>query len=145
MSDRVFLTMDDLETAVPVNAAFEGEGYQTTLVSSQDDVAEVFRGASPDVVILTGALREHRSRSLVQLARNASVSTLGLVEVTHVDPAQVARDLGLTGWMVKPADPRDVVAAASRLIARRRLQEHTGILGESAPIQEVLVKIEQMA
>jgi DNA-binding NtrC family response regulator len=32
-----------------------------------------------------------------------------------------------------------------RLIERRRLQQRTGILGESAPIQEVLVKIEQMA
>jgi DNA-binding NtrC family response regulator len=145
MTDRALLTMDDLETAVPVNAAFEGEGYHTVLVSSQDDLAEVFRGADADVVILTGGLREHRSRLLVQLARNTSVSTLGLVEGTHADPAQVARDLGLTAWMLKPADPRDVVAAASRLVARRRLQEHTGILGESAPIQEVLVKIEQMA
>ena len=145
MSDRVLLTMDDLETAVPVNAAFEAEGYQTALVSSQDDVVDVFRGAQADVAILTGGLREHRSRVLVDLARSASVSTLGLVERTLADPAQVARDLGLTAWMVKPADPRDVIAAASRLIARRRLQEHTGILGESAAIQEVLVKIEQMA
>jgi len=145
MTDRVLLTMDDLETAVPVNAAFEGDGYHTILVSSQDDVSEVFRGAAADVVILTGGLREHRSRLLVQHARNASVSTLGLVEATDTDPAQTARDLGLTAWMQKATDPRDVVAAASRLIARRRLQEHTGILGESSAIQEVLVKIEQMA
>jgi DNA-binding NtrC family response regulator len=37
------------------------------------------------------------------------------------------------------------VATARRLIERRRLQERTGIVGESAAIQEVLVKIEQMA
>jgi len=145
MSDRVLLTMDDLETAVPLNAAFEGAGFQTVLVSSQDDVAEVFRGADADVVIVTGGLREQRSRMLVRLSRDASVSTLGLVERTLADPAQVARELGLTAWRVKPADPHDVVAAASRLIARRRLQQHTGILGESPAIQEVLVKIEQMA
>ena len=145
MSDRILLTMDDLETAVPVNAAFEDAGYRTTLVSSQDDVRRVFRDASPDVVILTGALGEQRTRLLVQLAREVPISTLGLVESTHTDPAQVARDLGLTAWMRKPVESEDAVAAVSRLVARRRLQEHTGILGESAAIQEVLVKIEQMA
>jgi DNA-binding NtrC family response regulator len=47
--------------------------------------------------------------------------------------------------MRKPVDPADVLAAAGRLVARRRLQERTGILGDSPAIQEVLVKIEQMA
>jgi DNA-binding NtrC family response regulator len=145
MSERALLTMDDLETAVPVNAAFESAGYDTALVSSQDDARRVFADTHPDVVILTGGLREPRSRLLVQLARQVPISTLGLVEATNADPAQVAREVGLTAWMAKPADPRDVVAAASRLVARRRLQEHTGIIGESAAIQEVLVKIEQMA
>src|SRR2546426_1921633 len=32
-----------------------------------------------------------------------------------------------------------------RLIERRKLQQRTGIIGESPAIQEVLVKIEQMA
>src|SRR2546426_302131 len=38
-----------------------------------------------------------------------------------------------------------VNATARRFIERRRLQQRTGILGDSAAIQEVLVKIEQMA
>ncbi len=46
---------------------------------------------------------------------------------------------------MKPVRPDEVVATARRLIERRRLQERTGIIGESAAIQEVLVKIEQMA
>jgi transcriptional regulator with PAS, ATPase and Fis domain len=47
--------------------------------------------------------------------------------------------------MTKPVAPDDVVATARRLIDRRHLQERTGIVGESDSIQEVLVKIEQMA
>ena len=47
--------------------------------------------------------------------------------------------------MTKPLRPDDVVAFARRLIDRRRLQERTGIVGESAAIQEVLVRTEQMA
>jgi DNA-binding NtrC family response regulator len=46
---------------------------------------------------------------------------------------------------MKPARADEIVETARRLIERRRLQERTGIIGESAAIQEVLVKIEQMA
>jgi len=53
--------------------------------------------------------------------------------------------LRATEGMTKPVPPDDAVATARRLIDRRHLQERTGIVGESAPIQEVLVKIEQMA
>jgi DNA-binding NtrC family response regulator len=137
--------MDDLEVAVTTNAAFEAAGYATTLVSSQDDVRGIVLRAGPDVVVLTGALHERPAAALVQLAREQSIPTLALIERTDPDPQQAARDLGVTGSVVKPVDPADVVAAAGRLIARRRLQERTGIIGDSAAIQEVLVKIEQMA
>src|SRR5207247_9400442 len=71
--------------------------------------------------------------------------TLVRVEATDEEPNQIGRELGLTGWLVKPVDPAEVTATVRRLIDRRRLQQRTGILGESAAIQEVLVKIEQMA
>src|SRR5213080_3050687 len=79
------------------------------------------------------------------LARDRSISTLGLVESTEPDAKGLARRLGLTGYLTKPADPAEVTATVRRLIERRRLQARTGILGESPAIQEVLVKIEQMA
>src|SRR5205085_3422069 len=78
-------------------------------------------------------------------AHEHAVATLGLVEPTDEDPSEIAGKLGLTAWLVKPADPAEVTATVRRLIERRRLQQRTGILGESSPIQEVLVKIEQMA
>src|SRR6267143_5147957 len=145
MTDRVLLTMDDLETAVRANAAFEKDGLVTTMVSSLDDVRAVLQSAEADVVILTGAVHERPAAELISLARERSISTLGLLEPTESDPRATAQRLGLTAWAVKPVDPADVVARARRLIERRRLQERTGIIGESPAIQEVLVKIEQMA
>ncbi len=145
MPDRALITMDDLETAVPTNAAFENADFETVMVSSMDDVRGIMRAGPPDVVILTGGLREHRAAQLIALARDASISTVGLEEPGDRDPLELARRLGLTAWMPKPADPRDIVAAARRLIERRRLQERTGIIGESPAIHEVLIKIEQIA
>src|SRR5882724_4707338 len=145
MADRVLITTDDLEQAVRVNASLEQAGFDTAMVSSLDDVRQSVRGRQPDAIILTGGLHESTAQRLLAAAREHAVSTLGLVEATDEDPNQIGRELGLTDWLVKPADPAEVTATVRRLIERRRLQQRTGILGESAAIQEVLVKIEQMA
>src|SRR2546422_3973948 len=147
MPDRVLITTDDLEQAVRVNAALEHAGFDTAMVSSLDDVRQAVRGRlpPPDAVVLTGGLHESTAQRLLAAAREHAVSTLGLVEATDDDPNQIGRELGLTAWLVKPVDAGEVTATVRRLIDRRRLQQRTGILGESAAIQEVLVKIEQMA
>src|SRR2546427_3792996 len=152
MSDRVLITTDDLEQAVRVNAALEQAGFDTAMVSSLDDVRQAVRtpeqGAGsrePDAIVLTGGLHETTGQRLVAAAHEHGVPTLGLVEATDEAAETVAQELGLTDWLVKPADPAEVTATVRRLIERRRLQQRTGILGESAPIQEVLVKTEQIA
>jgi len=145
MPDRVLITTDDLEHAVRVNAALEQAGFDTAMVSSLDDVRQSVRGREPAAIVLSGGLHESTAQRLLAAAREHAISTLGLVEATDEDPNQIGRELGLTGWLVKPADPLEVTATVRRLIERRRLQQRTGILGESAAIQEVLVKIEQMA
>jgi DNA-binding NtrC family response regulator len=145
MADRVLITTDDLEQAVRVNASLEQAGLDTAMVSSLDDVRQSVRGRQPDAIILTGGLHESTAQRLLAAAREHAVSTLGLVEATDDDPSQIGRELGLTAWLVKPVEPGEVAATVRRLVDRRRLQQRTGILGESAPIQEVLVKIEQMA
>ena len=145
MADRVLITTDDLEQAVRVNAGLEQAGYDTAMVSSLDDVRAAVRSREPDAMVLTGGLHESTAQRLLAAAREHAVSTLGLVEPTDADPTQVGRELGLTGWLKKPVDPGEVTATVRRLIERRRLQQRTGILGESPAIQEVLVKIEQMA
>jgi DNA-binding NtrC family response regulator len=145
MPDRVLITTDDLEQAVRINAHLEQSGFDTAMVSSLDDVRQAVRGRQPDTIVLTGGLHETSAQRLLAAAREHAVSTLGLVEATDEDPKKIGRALGLTAWLVKPTDPAEVTATVRRLIERRKLQQRTGILGESSAIQEVLVKIEQIA
>jgi DNA-binding NtrC family response regulator len=145
MTDRVLVTADDLEHAVRVNAQLEAAGFATGLVTSFDDARDAVRTREPDCLVVTGALHEAGTARLLFAARDRAVSTLGLVEATEPDPKQLAADLGLTAYLEKPADAGEVARVVRRLIDRRRLQQRTGIIGESPAIQEVLVKIEQMA
>ncbi len=146
MPDRILVTQDDLEHAVRANAALEAAGFHTTLTASLDEARQALRREPPpDCVVVTGGLHETGAAQLLALARERSISTLGLVEQTEPDAKGLARRLGLTGYLEKPADPAEVTATVRRLIERRKLQQRTGIIGESPAIQEVLVKIEQMA
>jgi DNA-binding NtrC family response regulator len=144
--DRILITTDDLEHAVRINAGVEAAGFHTTLASTLDEARQALRrDPPPDCLVVTGGLHESGAAQLLTLARDRSVSTLGLVEATEPDAKGLARRLGLTGYLEKPADPAEVSATVRRLIERRKLQQRTGIIGESPAIQEVLVKIEQMA
>ena len=145
MSAQVIITMDDLEVAVPLNAALEGERFTTAMVSAMDDPRAALRRNKPDLVVLTGAVHEPPALELVALAKDQEVFTLALLEPT--DDAQSDRvvSIGPTLAMEKPVKTDEVVQTVRRLIDRHRLQQHTGISGQSAGVQEVLVKIEQMA
>ena len=145
MPSQVLITMDDLEVAVPLNAALEAAGLRTAMFSSLDDASGAIRRERPDLVILTGAVHETPARHLAALARDSEVSTLALLEPTDSERTDRVERLGVTEVLTKPVTPDDVVATAQRLLARRGLQERTGIAGESEAVQEVLVRIEQMA
>ena len=145
MAHRVVLTMDDLEAAVRLNAAFESAGFETAMVSALDDVKTAVLREDPDLLLLTGGLHEPAAGRLLQLVRDGRVASLGLLEPTDADAANAAYRMGLTAAVVKPVDAQEMVALGRRLIERKQLQERTGILGDHPAIQEVLIKIEQMA
>src|SRR5712692_2119691 len=145
MADRLVITTEDLEQAVRLNAHLEAVGFATELATSLDEVRAAVRAREPDCLIVTGGLHEPTGARVVAIARDRAISTLGLVEATEPDAKGLARDLGLTAFLSKPADPVEVAGTVRRLIERRKLQQRTGIIGESPAIQALLVKIEQMA
>jgi DNA-binding NtrC family response regulator len=145
MPSQVLLTMADLETAVPLNAALEAAGFTTALVGPLDDAPAAMRREQPDLLILTGAVHEPPALQLARMARESEMYTLALLEPTDSERGERLARLGATAVLSKPVKPDDAVATARRLIERRRLQRHTGIAGQSPAIHEVLVKIEQMA
>src|SRR5918995_558768 len=145
MASQILITMDDLETAVRLNAALEAAQFSTTMFSSLDDARGTVRRENPDLVILTGSVHEPHAQQLAALARDSEISTLALLEPTDSERTERMERLHPTEVMLKPVAPEDGVATARRLIERRHLQERTGISGQSPGVHEVLVKIEQMA
>src|SRR5256885_17041266 len=145
MTDRIVTPQADREPAARATGQLEGEGSATPLTASLEEARSALKRYEPEAIVLTGGLHEGAAQQMLALPRDCAVSRRGLVELTEPDPKAIARTLGLTGWLRKPSDAGEVVATVKRLIERRRLQQRTGIIGESPAIQEVLVKIEQFA
>jgi len=145
MSAQVVITLADLETAIPLDTALEAAGIPVELVASADEGRVALQREEPLVLVLTGAVHEPVYRHLAERARDQEVAVLALLEPTDTERAERSARLGATEVLIKPVGTDELVGVVERLRERRELQRRTGIIGDSAPIQEVLVKIEQMA
>src|SRR5437867_3765388 len=142
----VIITLHDVEPAVRLNAELEREGVKTEMVSPLDDIRGVIRRVRPEAVIATGELTDPLVESVVKEQLWAGVPSIGL-HPQGADAGAIARlrAVGYVELHQKPVDPADLAAAVKRMLERQRLQRETGLIGESAALREVLVKIEQMA
>jgi len=140
MADTVLITTHDLEPAVHLRDHFVREGYAVELLTSTERVADI---DNPALLILTGGLQEKRARRLLREARAADrLPVLGLASGRGELQALHGH---FTELFLKPVDPAEVVLVGRRLIERRRLQQITGIIGETAAIQEALERVVQIA
>ena len=141
----VAILMTDVEPAVRLNAALEAQGVETVTVSPMDDVRGDLRRARPTVLVLTGALLDPANTALVRHLLWDNVAVIGFTDVTDPLMLERLRDVGYAETWPKPVVIDDVVDSIRRRLDRHRLAEATGLVGESAAVREVLVKVEQIA
>jgi DNA-binding NtrC family response regulator len=141
----VLITLHDVEPAVRLNAQLERDGVKTEMVSPLDDIRGAIQRARPDVIVVTGELRDRLIESIVQEQLWAGVPTIGLSDTDDERVRERLRTVGYVELHLKPVDAGDLAALVKRRLHRRRLQRETGLIGESDALSEVLVKIEQMA
>ncbi|HCT58451.1 MAG TPA: sigma-54-dependent Fis family transcriptional regulator [Gemmatimonas aurantiaca] len=141
----VAILLTDVEPAVRLNAALEAEGIETVTISPMDDVRGEMRRARPTVVVLTGALLDGANIALVRQLLWDNVPVLGFTDVSDPTLRDRLREIGYAETWSKPVRIDEVVDAVRRRLERQRLAELTGLVGESAGIREVLVKVEQIA
>ncbi|HEY5220020.1 MAG TPA: sigma-54 dependent transcriptional regulator, partial [Gemmatimonadaceae bacterium] len=141
----VLITLNDVEPAVRINAELERDGVNTAVVSPLDDMRGTIKKTKPDVIVFSGDLMDPQTLAVARDQLWAGVASIGLTTVA--DPSQLdrLRAAGFVELYQKPVDVTEVVSGVKRVLERRRLQTETGLVGESEPLREVLVKVQQMA
>ncbi len=141
MDGTVLITTHALERAGSLRELFRGAGYEVRLVTVVEDLDNV---EVPVLLILTGSLDAPAARVLSARARELRLPVFGIFD----DPDSwrgPARQLGLAESFVPPTDLHEVLLLGRRLIERRRLQEVTGIVGETDRMREALERVVQIA
>jgi DNA-binding NtrC family response regulator len=142
---KILLTLQDVEPAVRLNALLEQEGVDTALVSPLDDIRAALKREKPDIIVFTGDLADPSTVAVVKGQLWEGAAVVGLSD--HTEPAHVERlrALGYVDVFPKPVNLDEVLGGLHRLLERRRLQQITGLIGESDAMREVMVSVEQMA
>jgi DNA-binding NtrC family response regulator len=144
VAEAVLITTDDLEPAVRLRAAFEGQNLRVELLAPGESLDDAL--AEPILVVITGGLRERRARALIHAARERGrTPIIGLTEPTEPSSRDICRQLGIHECFPKPVDADEVALVGRRLVQRQELREITGIVGETAEMEEVLERIVQIA
>src|SRR4051812_6123949 len=142
---KALLTLNDVEPAVRLNAALEAEGVDTAVVSPLDDMRAALKREKPDVIVFSGELTEPATVALVKEQLWEGIAAVGLADIPEPAPLDRLRLIGYVDVYPKPISIPAVVAGVRGILERRRLQRITGLMGESEPMREVMVQIEQIA
>jgi DNA-binding NtrC family response regulator len=141
----VLVTLHDVEPAVRLNARLEAAGIGTALVSPLDDVRAEIRRAHPDLILITGDLFDPSNVGVLREQLWSGIPVAGLMDGDDAPQRDRLRTLGYVELWAKPVAVEDVELGVRRLLERHALQDATGLIGESEPLREVMVKVEQMA
>jgi DNA-binding NtrC family response regulator len=142
---RVLITLADVEPAVRLNALLEAGDIKTAVVSPLDDLRGEIKRFKPDLIVLTGNLGDPINTQIVRDQMWSGTSVIGLADVEDPDLRERLRTLGFTDVFTKPISADELYLAVRRVLDRKRLTEATGLIGQSDAINEVLLKIEQIA
>lgn len=143
MTGTVLVSTHDLEVAGPLRDAFRSAGYRVELVTPQEDLTGV---EDPVLFILTGGIKNESAAVQARQAREVrNIPVFGIARAQEDGIRQAARVLDLQEVFPHPPDPRTVLLLGRTLIERNRLQEITGIVGETDAIREALERVVQIA
>jgi DNA-binding NtrC family response regulator len=142
---KVLLTLNDVEPAVRLNAALESEGVETAVVSPLDDMRSTLAREKPDAIVFSGELTEPSTVALVKELLWQGVACIGLADIVDPEHLERLKLIGYSDVYPKPVKVPEVLAGIRGILERRRLQQVTGLMGESEAMREVMVQIEQIA
>ncbi len=140
MAETVLITTHRLPLAGALREAFRAEGFDVDLVPTPEH-AEGREGAV--LLVLTGE-RDGDGGSWAEVAE-AALAVPFFTALAGADAVRRGRELGAVETF--PAEPPvdEVALVGRRTVERRRLQQLTGIVGESDAIRELLERVVQIA
>ena len=134
----VLVSTHRLPVAGRLREAFRALGYRVNLVTPSEDLSEA---KDPVLLVVTGSARE--AAELVRQAEALDLPGLIASQEEEVPPQESGG--GLMERFGVGTSAEEMAVVGHRIIERRRLQQETGIIGETEAMREVLERVVQIA
>jgi two-component system, OmpR family, response regulator len=117
----ILLVEDDLRLADLVSRYLESQGFRMSIVSRGDQVAELVQRDNPDLVILDLGLPGEDGLTICKRLRPAYTSPILILTARDSDFDHVlGLELGADDYVIKPVEPRVLLARIGALLRRSR-------------------------
>lgn len=138
---RISVSTHNLELAGQLRAALETAKYAVELVTPDEELSAT---TPPALIFLTGGLESGASAELLRQGHEVlGVPVFGVL--SKDGPPAASRYPGMDEVFPLGTSAAEIVVVVRTLTERRRLQEVTGIVGESDAIREALERVVQIA
>ncbi len=157
---RIFLLDDEELIASMLARALKKEGYNVNMETKTDDVINKIKSFAPNIVILDIGMPERDGIDILQeiIAEGIDTQVVMLTADDSAETAVQAMKLGAADYLTKPFNTEEVKIVLSKIMEKESLQQELhflrkaysqtfekDIIGESAPIKEIMEKIEKIA
>jgi CheY-like chemotaxis protein len=116
----VLLVEDNEDNRVIVDAMLSHAGYRVLIATSGDAGVELARSAEPDVVLMDIALPGldgwEATRRLKEDPATSGIPVVAFTAHAMAHDRERAMALGFDGYLTKPIEPREVLAAVERIV-----------------------------
>jgi two-component system, OmpR family, response regulator AdeR len=122
----ILVVEDELELAEIIEAYLRREGYQTERASNGKRALELYRSAKPDLVLLDVMMPKLNGIEVLKTIRqDGQTPVIMLTARAEDDDKLLGLELGSDDYIIKPFNPREVVARVKAVL--RRSQQKLGV------------------
>jgi len=125
VNPSILLVEDDVRLAELVSHYLESNGFRVTVTARGDQVADQVQRENPDLVILDLGLPGEDGFSVCRQLRRRYANPILILTARDNDIDHVlGLELGADDYVIKPVEPRVLLARISALLRRSRAQPH---------------------
>lgn len=124
---RILYTEDDADTRELVTFVLAGQGCQVVAIADHDEAVLLARESRFDLYLLDSCLSGHSGFALCRDLREFDPETpiLFYSGAARPEDKDQAISSGAQSYLVKPANPNELIAEVFRLVSIRSVQEET--------------------
>ncbi len=124
--NKVLIVDDDENIAKLIEVYFEKDGFTTVTANNGKDAIELFKSAAPSIVILDVMMPEMDGWQVCrEIRRVSNIPIIMLTAKGETFDKVLGLELGADDYMVKPFEPKELIARVKAVLRRSDTKETT--------------------